>query len=125
MSREVFCNNRPMGRIPSGDMMLRTLLSSESAAEEGSLEFYENWNQAWRTQYKHPSLASMGIGVEFAPRRSRLMSSQSTLDDESENNVVGNSSMSRTVEQALPPALYDYLADMAESEDENLIQFLA
>ncbi|XP_032310200.1 uncharacterized protein LOC6493165 [Drosophila ananassae] len=125
MSRAVL-NSQGPGRIPGGQMMRRMLLSSEVAADEASLEFYENWNQAWRTQYKHPTLASLGIGIEFAPRKGRQLSSAlSTQDDDTENQVIGNSSLTRTVDPTLPPALYEYLAESGDSEDENLIQFLA
>ncbi|KAH8379651.1 hypothetical protein KR009_006371 [Drosophila setifemur] len=127
MSRAAFSSYGP-GRMPGGDTMLRLLESSELAAEEASLEFYEDWNVAWRAQYEHPSLAALGVGVEFAPRKSRKSrSALSTQDDDSENQVIGNSSSSMRLEPTtqLPLPVFEYLAHLAESEDENLMHFFA
>ncbi|KAH8339241.1 hypothetical protein KR074_008225, partial [Drosophila pseudoananassae] len=106
------------GRIPCVNMMRQMLMSSEVDEDQDSLELLETCNQTWRTQYDKPSVASLGIGLEFAPRKSRLLSSSlTTQEDDTENQVIGNSSLARTMDE--------YLAESDESEDENLVQFLA
>nr|XP_017098284.1 uncharacterized protein LOC108126288 isoform X2 [Drosophila bipectinata] len=86
MSRALLSIN---GRIPGVHMMRRSLMSSEVAEDQESLELLEQCNQTWRTQYDKPSIAILGIGIEFAPRKGRLLSSSLTSqDDDTENQVI-------------------------------------
>ncbi|XP_030386172.1 uncharacterized protein LOC115632991 [Scaptodrosophila lebanonensis] len=61
------------------------------------LEFYENWNEAWREQFSKPELVvRQVIGIEFAPPKEKPVSSLSSTEDyDSENTTNGNPYLSK------------------------------
>ncbi|XP_016965074.1 uncharacterized protein LOC108034647 isoform X2 [Drosophila biarmipes] len=73
--------------VPSPALMLHQLQSSEEEDDEPAVDFHENCNQAWRAQYNHPSMASVGIGYEFVNPPGRYISS--SQNDDAENRLLG------------------------------------
>ncbi|XP_017043000.1 uncharacterized protein LOC108089331 isoform X2 [Drosophila ficusphila] len=85
-------SNRRQMPVPRAAMMMHHLHFLEEEADESSLEFNENCNQAWRAQFRHPAMASLGVGFEFvSPFSQRLNSSMSTQDEDTENRMIGHS----------------------------------
>ncbi|XP_016968833.2 uncharacterized protein LOC108036930 [Drosophila rhopaloa] len=114
-------------RLPSAKMMIHQVQAVEEDAEEPALEFHENCNQAWRAQFRHPGMANVAIGFEFMNAPSRHMTfSLSTQDDDTENQLIGNSSSSTSQMGPTPQiSQLEYLPYMFSSEGENLMQHLS
>ncbi|XP_046868035.1 uncharacterized protein LOC124459668 [Drosophila willistoni] len=78
-------NRNRYERLPHPAKVVRLGQSAEDDADATALDFYENWNKGWRVQYKNPALASLGIGIEFAPLSvsQRMMGTQSSQSSQS------------------------------------------